>query len=167
VYDQSPVAGTTGCGTAVTLSVVSYPIKAMTAVNSLYVNWVTNGKPQCWAYPRQCHGDADGKKLGTQWVSNNDLIVLKGSITKAATAIPPGGRCADFDHNKLGTQWVSNNDLIVLKAYITKAETSIPMCGNVVQPSADPNYWYWCMPTGTTCPAGQFCAPVGTCPNTP
>jgi hypothetical protein len=168
VYAQSVPAATSTCtSSVVALSVSSYPMKD-TALASLYANWVTLGKPQCWAYPRQCRGDADGKKLGTQWVSGNDLIILKSAITKALTAIPPGGRCADFDHAKLGTQWVSGNDLIILKRYITKAESLIPMCGNVPPTgSTDPNYWYWCVPTGGTCPTGQYCATAGSCPNTP
>jgi hypothetical protein len=165
VCSSNPAAGATpGCGTTVILSIVSYPIKD-TAPASLYANWVTVGKPQCWAYPRQCRGDADGKKLGTQWVSGNDLVILKGAITKALTAIPAGGICSDFDHKKLGTQWVSGNDLAILKAYITKAESLVPMCGDT-STTADSNYWYWCLPSGT-CPSGQVCAPVGVCPNTP
>jgi hypothetical protein len=146
----------------------------MTAANWLYVNWVNRNRPVCWAYPRQCHGDVDGKKLGTLWVSNNDLNLLKSAISKFESVMPPlpGGICADFDHKKLGTLWVSNNDLNILKAYISKFESVLPMCGNVptppVYPSADPNYNYWCIPsTGGACPAGQYCGPAAICPNTP
>jgi len=167
VYATSP-APLTSCGsTNVTLSVVSYPIKYMTVTNSLYVNWQLASRPQCWAYPRQCHGDADGKKQGT-WVSNPDLVILKSAVTKVDSLIPTGGRCADFDHKKQGT-WISNPDLAILKAYVTKADSLVPLCGDT-STTADPNYWYFCLPVSTpatTCPAGQYCAPAGICPNTP
>lgn len=160
VTASNPAAGATpGCGSGITLSVVSQCVKPS---NIMYANWLNRGKPDCWCYPRQCRGDADGKKAGTLWVSNNDLIILKSSISKAEASIPPGGICADFDHKKAGTLWVSNNDLIILKRYISKAEASIPMCSNPAP--ADPNYNFWCIPTGVACPAGQTCAPAGTCP---
>jgi hypothetical protein len=172
---QNPPAGTSCGSTTVILSKVVHPMKTTAVLpggvsGSLYANWVNRGRPACWAYPRQCRGDADGKKLGTLWVSGNDLIILKARISKTEAQLNAmtDGYCADFDHKKLGTLWVSGNDLIILKAYISKAEASIPMCGSVPSvPSADPNYWYWCVPTGAVCPAGQTCAPVGICPNTP
>jgi len=168
VTTQSPVAGSTpGCGATVRLGVVSYPIKEMTLANSMYVNWVTNGRPLCWGYPRQCHGDADGKKQVSYWVGTNDLAVLKAAISKAT--LPAGGACADFDHKKQVSYWVGTNDLAILKAYISKAEASVPICGNT-SITTDPNFWYWCLPTGIACPtspAGQVCAPAGVCPNTP
>jgi hypothetical protein len=165
VYAQSPAAGTVACNQTVNCSVVSYPIKDTAVTNSIYANWVTMGKPQCWAYPRQCHGDADGKKLGNFWVSGNDLTILKSGISKLQTAIPAGGICASFSHKKLGNFWVSGNDLIILKAYISKLESLVPVCGT--PGVSDPNFWYFCVPTGATCPTGVTCATVGVCPNTP
>lgn len=166
---QLPALPYAACGATVNLSVVSYPIKdaAPGAGGALYANWVTNGRPQCWGYLRQCRGDADGKKLGTLWVSGNDLTILRANLSK--NPLPPGGACADFDHKKLGTLWVSGNDLSILRANLSKAEASIPVCGTIpAVPSADANYWYWCIPTGgTACPSGQTCAPIGVCPNTP
>jgi hypothetical protein len=45
-----------------------------------YAEWVAVGKPACWAYPRQCHGDADGlaetSKTGTYYVGPSDLNVF-------------------------------------------------------------------------------------------
>ena len=109
IIGQNPAAGTMyPPGSAMDINVVSYPVKDA-APSSLYANWVTNGRPACWAYPRQCRGDADGKKLGTLWVSNNDLILLKAAISK--NPLPANGTCSDFDHKKLGTLWVSGNDL--------------------------------------------------------
>ncbi|MGB7581586.1 MAG: PASTA domain-containing protein [Sedimentisphaerales bacterium] len=167
VYAQSPVAGTLGCGTTVTLSIVSYPIKDTATTNSFYANWVANNKPACWAYPRQCHGNADGKQqLSLYWVGSNELTILRGAFNK--NPVPAGtGICAAFDHKKqLSLYWVGSNDLTLLRAYFNKAASSVPLCGDT-STTADPNFWYWCNPTGGTCPSGQVCAPAGTCPNTP
>jgi beta-lactam-binding protein with PASTA domain len=176
VIASRPAAGTQpGCGSRVDINVVSYPIKPMTATASLYVNWQNRGRPQCWAYPRQGHGDADGKKQLANWVSGNDLAILRSAIGKADSLIPPTptdpnkGICADFDHKKQLANWVSGNDLTLFRLYIGKAESLIPLCGDT-SVTTDPNYWYWCLPTGGTCPtlpAGQKCAPAGICPNTP
>jgi len=173
----NPVAGTVvSPGSSVDINAVSYPIKYMTVANSLYVNWQNRGRPACWAYPRQCRGDADGKKLGTLWVSSNDLNLLKSSLSKLETALKniPNGICSDYDHKKLGTLWVSSNDLNILKSYLSKLETAMvpqwgagPTDNGLCGTSGDPNYHYWCLPTGVTCPPGQTCAPAGTCPNTP
>jgi hypothetical protein len=166
VYAQSVASGTSTCtSSVVVLSISSYPIKATAVTNSFYANWVTMGKPACWAYPRQCHGDVDGKKLGNFWVSSNDLTILKGTINKLQSAIPAGGICASFTHKKLGNFWISSNDLTVLKAYVNKLESAIPVCGT--PGVSDPNYWYFCVPTGVACPAGVTCATAGSCPNTP
>jgi hypothetical protein len=74
-----------------------------------YQDWVDFGKPECWCYARQCHGDADGLKqgnsiLGFQYISTNDLIVLanawqvKEDPKGPGILSVPGGICADFDH---------------------------------------------------------------------
>lgn len=46
-----------------------------------YDEWVRVGRPECWCYPRQCHGDADGKyeggtTTGYYYVGMDDLNVL-------------------------------------------------------------------------------------------
>jgi hypothetical protein len=175
VVSTVPAAGADCTGT-VQMTVNSYPIKYMTVANSLYVNWQNRGRPACWAYPRQCRGDADGKKLGTLWVSSNDLNLLKSALSKLETALKniPNGICSDYDHKKLGTLWVSSNDLNILKSYLSKLETAMnpqwdpgPTDNGLCGDTPDPNYHYWCLPTGVTCPPGQTCAPAGTCPNTP
>jgi len=162
VYAQSPVSGTQACNQTVVLSVVSYPIKA---TSSMYANWVTNGKPACWAYPRNCHGDADGKKVGSFWVQANDLTILKGALNK--NPLPAGGICASFTHAKVGSFWVQANALAILKQYLNNS--SIPICGDT-STTSDANFWYWCNPSGGSCPtspANQVCATAGTCPNSP
>ncbi|MHC4113458.1 MAG: hypothetical protein ACYSUY_20485 [Planctomycetota bacterium] len=49
-----------------------------------YSEWVNVGKPDCWCYPRQCHGDADGTvgggiKCGYYDVGPEDLNILISS----------------------------------------------------------------------------------------
>jgi hypothetical protein len=72
-----------------------------------YAEWVAAGKPQCWAYPRQCHGDADGKaegssKTGFHYVGTNDLNILLAGWQVLEPPAGPGiasiqnGICADF-----------------------------------------------------------------------
>ncbi len=76
-----------------------------------YAEWVDAGSPDCWCYPRQCHGDADGLKEGNPiagyWhVGTPDLAyVIDAWLVKN----PPKGLglsgdqgCADFSHTKEG-----------------------------------------------------------------
>jgi hypothetical protein len=77
-----------------------------------YSEWVAVGKPRCWAYPRQCHGDADGlsegSKTGYHYVGNNDLNVLVKAWEVRELPFGPGiaaienGICADFARDKDG-----------------------------------------------------------------
>jgi hypothetical protein len=61
-----------------------------------YPLWVALGKPLCWCYPRQCHGDVDGQiEMGLYWVYMADLNAFR-------TYFPPGssyGPCVDFDRD--------------------------------------------------------------------
>ena len=79
VIGQRPAPGTCiALGVAIDINVVSYPIKDDDGFEQHVCQLGCQRQDQqCWAYPRQCHGDADGKKLGTLWVSGNDLIDLK------------------------------------------------------------------------------------------
>jgi hypothetical protein len=100
-----------------------------------YNDWAAFGKPDCWCYARQCHGDADGMKQGSslfgfQYVSTDDLIILAAAWQikeppKAVAPYPngvadvPNGICADFNHDKQGSSLfgyvrVSTDDLIIL-----------------------------------------------------
>jgi hypothetical protein len=60
--------------------------------------WLAVGMPQCWCYPMQCHGDADGQREYGAPVGLNDLDILK-----RAWATNPGDPefdpCADFNHD--------------------------------------------------------------------
>jgi len=89
-----------------------------------YALWVTYGKPTCWCFPRQCHGDADGKTESpdgktSYHVAFNDLnILLANWLDKAGV---PAGYCADMDHHLESpdgktSYHVAFNDLNVLLA---------------------------------------------------
>lgn len=96
-----------------------------------YNEWVDVGKPACWCYQRQCHGDADGRAYGeyNYWVSIYDLEVLQAAWCKTfeeidGETITVGGKeveliCADFDHAPYGkfNYRVSIPDLDILKEY--------------------------------------------------
>jgi hypothetical protein len=97
-----------------------------------YAEWVAVGKPTCWAYPRQCYGDADGaaegsSKSGFYYVGDNDLNTLLAAWQIKEPPFGPGiasienGICADFARDqegsaKAGFYRVGNNDLNRLTA---------------------------------------------------
>jgi hypothetical protein len=59
-----------------------------------YPLWVALGKPDCWCYPRQCHGDADGVQTGPFWVSLVDLTMFRAYFPGL-----PYEPCIDFDRD--------------------------------------------------------------------
>jgi hypothetical protein len=84
-----------------------------------YDEWEAVGKPLCWCYPRQCHGNATGEppeggvKAGYWYVGLGDLNVLISAwkVLEPATGTTPsgpgigsvpGGACADFSHSAEG-----------------------------------------------------------------
>lgn len=80
-----------------------------------YAEWVAVGKPACWAYPRQCHGDADGMtegnaSTGFSYVGTQDLNVLVAAWQVKEPPFGPGiasienGICADFARDKEGDE---------------------------------------------------------------
>lgn len=56
VISTSPATGAAACGSAVdiTLSSGCFP-----SADPNYQAWLDVNEPNCWCYPRQCHGDAD------------------------------------------------------------------------------------------------------------
>jgi hypothetical protein len=58
------------------------------------------GRPDCWCYPRQCHGDADNasETKGNYWVYVADLTILLSGWGKAIGDMSDNEICADFDH---------------------------------------------------------------------
>ena len=99
-----------------------------------YAVWEAVGSPDCWCYPRQCHGDADGVKYGSDrngwyYVGTTDLQILAAGWMVKEDPKGPGiatisyggvpGACADFDHTKYGSDrngwyYVGTADLIIL-----------------------------------------------------
>lgn len=89
-------------------------VSAAAATNAEYAEWVAVGKPACWTFPRQCHGDADGRMEATpdggmSYVGPNDLNVLVAAWQVLEPPFGPGiasipnGICADFAHDKGGS----------------------------------------------------------------
>ncbi|MHC4110263.1 MAG: right-handed parallel beta-helix repeat-containing protein [Planctomycetota bacterium] len=75
-----------------------------------YARWLAAGEPDCWCYPRQCNGDADGlmggsSKTGFYYVGPGDLGTLISGwlVTEPPHGIGiasiPNGICADFAHD--------------------------------------------------------------------
>jgi hypothetical protein len=95
------------------------------STDAAYADWVTLGKPDCWCYPRQCKGDADGLKQGSalagyMYVGTNDLNKLisgwKILDPPKGPGVTPVQACADFDHLRQGSALagymrVGTNDL--------------------------------------------------------
>jgi hypothetical protein len=98
-----------------------------------YAEWVAVGKPTCWTFPRQCHGDADGLKEGNEttgfyYVGPSDLNILIAAWQVKEPPFGPGitsiqnGICADFAHDQggsagTGTYRVGSTDLNRLVEY--------------------------------------------------
>lgn len=83
-----------------------------------YDYWVDSGSPECWCYPRQCHGDADGLKYGSPlsgywYVGTDDIDIMSagwlvkdptkgtGIVGQTYNGVPLV--CADFMHDKEGS----------------------------------------------------------------
>lgn len=97
-----------------------------------YAEWVAVGKPACWAYPRQCRGDADGLKEGSakagyHYVGLQDMGIFAKAYQVLEPPFGPGiaaienGICADFARDvegsaKTGFYRVGATDLNVLAA---------------------------------------------------
>jgi hypothetical protein len=92
-----------------------------------YSEWEAVGKPNCWCYPRQCHGDSDGLPygLGGYWVSIPELSLLKAAWNKPASGLVGDEACADADRLPygLGQYRVSIPDLTILKDNWNTAST--------------------------------------------
>ncbi len=118
------------------------------------------GCPICWCYPRQCHGDADGLKEGSDkkgyyYVHFDDLNVLIAAWNTLEPDKGPGiwtvtgpkgepGICADFAHDKEGSSKkgyyrVHFSDLNILVAHWNIKEPPHgpgipPDCGGTIEP---------------------------------
>jgi parallel beta-helix repeat protein len=100
------------------------------SVHPDYSEWVNVGMPDCWCYPRQCHGDAFGymggsSKTGYYYVGPTDLSGgLAANWLVKEPPFGPGiasGICGDFAHDlggspKTGYYRVGPTDLNILIA---------------------------------------------------
>jgi hypothetical protein len=126
--------------------------EAVKSSATFYAAWAQFSRPNCWAFKRNCRGDADGvlnpaDKSGTppaHWVGTPDLGILTSAWKKADAQLTSTTICADFDRiknpaDKSGTppaHWVGTPDLGILTASWKKAEALTPVC-------PQDNYWYW------------------------
>jgi hypothetical protein len=119
-----------------------------------YTTWVQLGKPRCWCYARQCHGDMDGLKTGTTftgivYVNSTDLTQFMKAYTVKEPPKGPGiqgepNLCCDFDHASTGTTFtgivrVGSPDLTRFMASYTVKEppkgSGVPTCpGTFIDP---------------------------------
>jgi hypothetical protein len=92
-----------------------------------YAVWQSVGMPNCWCYPRQGRGDADGlKQYGVFWVYSNDLTILANAFAQAGVSTEPD-ICADFNHDiQYGVFRVYSNDLNIIAKYF--AAGTVPCC---------------------------------------
>lgn len=110
---------------AITVAVIGDgPSDCMMDTHPDYDMWVIRGKPDCWCYVKQCHGDADGKTgpgMGPFPVSGDDLTILALGINTLPLPVGVDAECADFDHKNgpgMGPFPVSGDDLTELALYI-------------------------------------------------
>ncbi len=101
--------------TATMMSAAGSNVDLLAPSHPDYAEWVAVGKPACWAYPRQCHGDADGvaegnADTGFYYVGPQDLNVLVAAWQVKEPPFGPGiasienGICADFARDKEGNE---------------------------------------------------------------
>jgi hypothetical protein len=76
-----------------------------------------------WDDPRQCHGNADGKKTGPYWVRSPDLAILKACYPLPASyGDPCYNPAADFNRDLI----VDSSDEAIYYEYTGKVEPLVP-----------------------------------------
>jgi hypothetical protein len=140
VLTNPDVAPTVDLSKATSISIASSDI-ATASVSAEYAEWAKVGKPVCWTYPRQCHGDADGLqestgKGGYSHVGQNDMNILLAAWMKSSSAVVGTNLiCADFAHDEGGDATsgfyrVGPTDLNILLYYWLQPDTEVPAdCG--------------------------------------
>jgi hypothetical protein len=98
-----------------TVVIHQYEPECLKASAPEYGDWVAWGRPDCWCYARQCHGDADGCQSGPFSVGLPDLQGFKECFNRVD--IPPECICYDFDHTASGPFRVGISDLNILKTW--------------------------------------------------
>jgi hypothetical protein len=114
VLTNPEVAATVDLTQATNIAVGGGGTDVFPASHPDYAEWLAVGKPDCWAYPRQCHGDADGlqsgsAKTGFYYVGPSDLNILMAGWQVKEPPDGPGiasiqnGICADFARDQGGS----------------------------------------------------------------
>jgi hypothetical protein len=93
-----------------------------------YPLWVALGEPLCWCYPRQCHGDADGRRQLMYWVGSNDLSIFRAAYL-AYLWMGLYEPCADFDRD--GD--VDDDDGAIIDEWLLEPDVP-PDCGGYWPP---------------------------------
>jgi hypothetical protein len=128
--------------------------EAVKSSATFYATWADFGRPPCWAFQRNCRGDADGLGSGIGankiWVNSTDLNILAAGFNKNVATLKTssyGGVpsiCADNDRlgsgigaNKI---WVNSTDLnrLAILAF-NQRPVNVPVCDAAWQS----NYWFW------------------------
>jgi len=145
--DPTEVPNVTLCSGSVTIG----PTECMAGTNPDYTKWEAANKPDCWCYPRQCHGDVDdNQEYGAYWVLLLDLAEFRTYFSATGITGPPG-ICCDFAHDvEYGAYRVLLNDLAIFRTYFSS--TSVPCCDQDGDcDETNDNYFnFWCSPPG--CP---------------
>lgn len=96
---------------------------------STYNDWVALGKPDCWCWPYQCDGDADGAtQLALKYrIYGNDLALVVENWKRKIND-PLLNPCADIDHKyQLALKYrVYGNDLATVVSNWKKKDSQLP-----------------------------------------
>jgi hypothetical protein len=117
---------------------------------SVYTNWTTVNRPDCWCCQRNCQGDVDcrcsGLGLNRICVDARDLAVFSAAYNKPQSLLLPcnylGIPCICADNNRIGQGignakvWVRADDLQTFSGHYLKPISGYPPCPQT-------NYWYW------------------------
>jgi hypothetical protein len=96
---------------------------------STYNDWVALGEPECWCWPYQCDGDADGATQGLAKfrVYGNDLNLVVENWKRKIND-PLLNPCADIDHKSQGLAKfrVYGNDLNIVVGNWKAKDSTLP-----------------------------------------
>ena len=119
-------------GASVCVDVTSGEQEAIKATAPFYADWVAFGKPDCWAYARNCRGDADGiaEFGGAVPVLSGDLAIFVAAYGQPTASLPANGICADFDRTGEfgGAVRVLTGDLAIFVQYYGQPLANVPEC---------------------------------------
>jgi len=143
-------AADTAIESAVSANFVVTREAVKSTATAMYSDWAAFGRPNCWAYSRNCHGDINGAGVGTsplkKWVTSTDLTAFKAAYNLANSVLPAGGICADLNHAGVPTTYsssqkrVTSTDLTIFKNYYNKYENDQLFPNTICDKT---NYHFW------------------------